>query len=230
MEINILPIESSGEIVLWVASIGAIAAGFMVISSTNPVHAIFSLVLAFGFATILLIAEGAEFLGILFTIVYVGAIAILFLFVVMMLNIRLVELLDNATRYVPIGFIIGATLLGELVLMYDREQFRVGPVKSIWLGGEIYTTVSGERYHLNEISEPGYTFLHQTNNIHSLGEFLYNIGWDLFMVAGVILLIAMIGAIVLTLHHGKDIQRQDIYGQIIAKVGDMSSNYFYKKR
>ncbi len=116
----------AGVLTIGVAGTGAILSGLRVITSTNPVHAIFALVLAFGFSTILLIADGAEFLGILFTIVYVGAIAILFLFVVMMLNIRLVELLDNATRYVPIGFILGVTLLAELVLVYDKEQLKLG--------------------------------------------------------------------------------------------------------
>lgn len=97
--------------ILLVASVGS---GLMVISSKNPVHSVFYLVLAFACTSILLLIMGVEFLSLLFLIVYVGAIAILFLFVVMMLNIKLVEIIDNTTRYVPIGFIIGLIFLGAI--------------------------------------------------------------------------------------------------------------------
>jgi NADH-quinone oxidoreductase subunit J len=95
--------------------LGAVYSGLMVISSRNPVHSVFYLVLAFITTSLLLIIMGIEFLSILFIIVYVGAIAILFLFVVMMLNIKLVEIMDNTTRYVPIGFIIGFIFLSLIL-------------------------------------------------------------------------------------------------------------------
>ena len=97
--------------------------GFFVISSTNPIHSVFSLVLAFANTSCLLLMLGVEFLAFLFLIVYIGAIAILFLFVVMMLDIRLVEILDNATRYLPIGFLIGILFLIELTIIIDEKHF-----------------------------------------------------------------------------------------------------------
>lgn len=192
----------STTLLLLVSGVGAILAGLKVIGSTNPVHSIFALVMAFGFSCIMLVMIGADFLALLFMIVYVGAIAILFLFVVMMLNIRLVELIDNATRYVPIGFIIGITLLGELVLVYDKDYRLSNVNEALWT--DLY------------IREP----ISKTINIKALGEYLYTEGWPYFMVAGMILLVAMIGAIVLTLHHSKDIQRQDIFGQVVARVNE----------
>ena len=111
-------------VVITICGISIIIAGLVVISSTNPVHAIIGLVLAFVGSSILIIMEGADFIGLMLMIVYVGAIAILFLFVVMMLNIRLVELIDNATRYIPIGLMIGLVLLGELMLVYDKQNIK----------------------------------------------------------------------------------------------------------
>jgi len=102
-------------------AIGAVYSGLMVISSINPIHSVFYLVLAFINSSLLLIIMGVEFLSILFIIVYVGAIAILFLFVVMMLNIKLVEIMDNTTRYVPIGFIIGLIFLTLISSLIELE-------------------------------------------------------------------------------------------------------------
>jgi len=107
------------ETLIGLLGLGAVYSGLMVISSRNPVHSVFYLVLAFITTSLLLIIMGIEFLSILFIIVYVGAIAILFLFVVMMLNIKLVEIMDNTTRYVPIGFIIGLIFLSLISSMID---------------------------------------------------------------------------------------------------------------
>jgi len=146
-------------LLMLVAGVGAILSGLMVISSTNPVHSIFSLVMAFAFTCVLLVMIGAEFLALLFMIVYVGAIAILFLFVVMMLNIRLVELLDNATRYVPIGFIIGITFLGQLMLVQENQYVRVRQDES-------------SRWAQDLLTED----IHSLSNIKVLGEYLYTEG------------------------------------------------------
>ena len=182
------------ELVISIFGLGAIIAGFLVISSTNPVHSVFSLVLAFTNCSILLIVLGVEFLGFLFMIVYVGAIAILFLFVVMMLNIRLVELLDNATRYVPAGFLIGIIFLLELLIVMD-EQF-------IELGQTDFMVVRD--------SIPLYEII----NIQVIGNYLYTYGWIYFLLSSLVLLVSMIGAIVLTLYHEEGIKRQDIFSQI----------------
>ena len=182
-----------------ICGISIIIAGLVVISSTNPVHGILGLVLAFVGSSILIIMEGVDFLGLMLMIVYVGAIAILFLFVVMMLNIRLVELIDNATRYVPIGLMIGLVLLGELMLVYDKQNIKRNEnwQNKIW-------TESIDSW----------------SSIKAMGNYLYTEGWAYFLVSGVILLIAMIGAIVLTLHHSKDVKRQDIYGQVVSKIDE----------
>lgn len=194
-----------GQIIMFISGVGAIWGGRLVIGSTNPVHSIFALVMTFAFTCILLMMEGAEFLSLLFIIVYVGAIAILFLFVVMMLNIRLVELMDNATRYIPIGFLIGISFLAQLMLVNNTIPSAPGT-----LGGKI-----GSKW-IPQITEP--EVLYSANNIKNIGEYLYTEGWLYFMVAGIILLVAMIGAIVLTLHHGSDIQRQDIFAQVTTKI------------
>jgi NADH-quinone oxidoreductase subunit J len=143
------------EILFMLFGSGAIFSGLMVITSKNPMHSVFYLVLAFANVSMLLILLGVEFLALLFLIVYVGAIAILFLFVVMMLNIKLVELLDNSTRYIPIGFIIGAVFLTEIskVLIDIAAPNSNNPL----FGNSIEDTVSVFNY----------------NNISSLGYILY---------------------------------------------------------
>jgi len=109
-----MEITSIQDILVLLLGLGAIISGFSVISSINPMHSVIALVLTFANSAGLLILQEVEFLAILFIIVYAGAIAILILFVVMMLNIKLVELVDNTTRYLPIGFIIGLILLTQL--------------------------------------------------------------------------------------------------------------------
>jgi NADH-quinone oxidoreductase subunit J len=109
-----MEIISIKDILVVILGLGAILSGLTVISSINPMHSVIALVLTFANSAGLLILSGVEFLAILFVVVYAGAIAILILFVVMMLNIKLVELRDNTTRYVPIGFLIGLVLLTQL--------------------------------------------------------------------------------------------------------------------
>ena len=180
------------QLLTGIFAIGAIATGFLVITAKNPIISVFYLVLTFVNASILLLIQGVEFLSLLLIIVYVGAIAILFLFVVMMLNIKRVELVGNATRYVPVGFIIGLIFLSiikEKVLILDIATAEFG------------TTI---------------TELHLTTNtnIVALGDILYTHYSAYFIMSGVILLIAMIGAIILTISHEEVIKRQDIFSQI----------------
>jgi len=105
------------DIIFYILGLGAVINSLLVISSNNPIHSVFYLVIVFACAAMLLILLGIEFIPVLLMIVYVGAIAILFLFVVMMLNIRLVEYLENSSRYVPIGFIIGIIFI---FVMYNQ--------------------------------------------------------------------------------------------------------------
>lgn len=181
------------EVLFLIFGSAAIFAGILVISSNNPIHSIFSLVLAFANVSIIMILLGVEFLGILFLIVYVGAIAILFLFVIMMLNIKLVELLDNATRYLPIGMIIGIIFLIEITILLQN--------------------IFPQLIH-NSIEYFNYTNILNYTNIAALGEVLYKEFNIYIIIASIILLVAMIAGIILTLTHEESVKRQDLFTQI----------------
>jgi|ThiBiot_750_plan_1041556.scaffolds.fasta_scaffold00821_25 NADH:ubiquinone oxidoreductase subunit 6 (subunit J) len=167
----------------------------MVISSPNPVHSVLYLVFVFCNASALFILLSTEFLAIIFMIVYVGAIAILFLFVIMMLNIRIVELNENLLRYLPLGGFIGLIFLLEILLVLDVE-----------LGYEIPKNLSYEYIdwakHINDFT-----------NIEQIGQVLYTNYFYAFIIASLILLVAMIGAIVLTLHSQSTVKKQDTFKQ-----------------
>ncbi len=171
----------------------AVATGFLVITAKNPIISVFYLVLTFVNASILLLIQGVEFLSLLLIIVYVGAIAILFLFVVMMLNIKRVELVENATRYVPVGFIIGLVFMHIIKDMFPKAN---APASE------------GTTFSAIEIQ------LATNTNIQALGDILYTHYSIYFIMSGIILLIAMIGAIILTISHEEEIKRQDIFSQI----------------
>ncbi|HKH81409.1 MAG TPA: NADH-quinone oxidoreductase subunit J [Methylovirgula sp.] len=166
-----------------------IGAGFMVISARNPVHSVLFLILAFVNAAGLFLLLGAEFLAMILVIVYVGAVLVLFLFVVMMLDVDFAELKQGFQRNLPIGGTIGGIVLLELV-------FCVGA----WSVGGAVTQVTTP-------APPG------LSNTAALGRVLYTQYMYLFEAAGLILLTAMIGAIVLTLRHKQGIKRQNVEAQ-----------------
>jgi NADH-quinone oxidoreductase subunit J len=205
----------------------------MVISSTNPVHSIFSLILVFANAAalLLLIEKGAaEYLAFLFIIVYVGAIAILFLFVVMMLNIKLVEMIDPAaSRYLPIGGIIGVVFLAASATRGTAASSR--HVSHDLLPEAAHRppfggTVGGlSPFEL--ISASSEITIGSGNNLRSIGLALFapyspeaGSALGYVIIASFILFVAMIGAIVLTLSHEKGIKRQDIFSQIQVSAGE----------
>ena len=169
----------------------ATAAGVMVISSRNPVHSVLFLILAFFNAAGLFVLLGAEFLAMLLVVVYVGAVAVLFLFVVMMLDINFAELREGFLQYLPIGAVVGAVLLAELALVGGSWALSEAAGK----GG---LPVPDERM----------------TNTHALGHILYTDYIYLFQAAGLVLLVAMIGAIVLTHRRRTGVHRQRIAAQI----------------
>ena len=171
-----------------------IAAGVMVVSSRNPVHSVLYLILAFFNAAGLFVLIGAEFIAMILVVVYVGAVAVLFLFVVMMLDINFVELRQGFMQYLPIGALLGLILLVELF-------FVIG----IW-------SLTEERGVLATVV-PSQTL----TNTHELGNILYTKYVYLFQAAGLILLIAMIGAIVLTLRSRPGVRKQRIADQLARK-------------
>ena len=171
----------------------AIASALMVISSRNPVHSVLFLILTFVNASGLFILAGAEFLGLLLIVVYVGAVAVLFLFVVMMLDVDFAELRQGYLQYLPVGLLVGIVLLVELLA-----------VAGSWVAAP--TTESTITQPIPDVSE--------VRNIEALGNILYTDYIFFFQVAGIILLVAMIGAIVLTLHHKPSVRRQNISVQV----------------
>src|SRR5271154_2949117 len=170
-----------------------IASGVMVISARNPVHSVLFLILAFFNAAGLFVLMGAEFLAMILVVVYVGAVAVLFLFVVMMLDINFVELREGFLRYLPVGGMVGLVLLAELFLVFGA-----------WI------TVPDVGLAVTAPSPAAA----QTSNTAALGLLLYTRYVYVFQASGVILLIAMIGAIVLTLRSREGVRKQRISGQI----------------
>jgi NADH-quinone oxidoreductase subunit J len=173
----------------------AVAAGFMVIAAKNPVHAVLFLILAFFNAAGLFVLLGAEFLAMILVVVYVGAVAVLFLFVVMMLDVDFAELRAGFIKNAPLGALVGLILLAELVMVVG---FRFVPAVR---GGP----------SLASAPTPGSGI----TNTDALGRILYREPYVYyFEAAGLILLIAMIGAIVLTLRHKEGVKRQSIAAQV----------------
>ncbi len=177
-----------------------LASAVMVISSRNPVHSVFFLILAFFNSAALFVLLGAEFIAMILVIVYVGAVAVLFLFVVMMLDINLVKLREGFLQYLPLGALIGLIFVIEL-----------GLVIGAW-------AISPEA--ISEIANP-VPVITDTTNTHALGQLVYTKYAYLFQSAGLVLLIAMIGAIVLTLRSRTGVRRQKIGDQIARQRDDV---------
>ena len=165
----------------------------MVIASRNPVHSVLFLILTFFNASGLFILLGAEFLAMILVVVYVGAVAVLFLFVVMMLDIDFAELREGMLNYLPFGMVIGLILLTELAL-----------VLGAWVFSPDAISAAGA-----PTPPPA-----EVTNTEALGRLLYTRYIYFFQAAGMVLLVAMIGAIVLTLRHKEGVKRQNIAEQV----------------
>jgi NADH-quinone oxidoreductase subunit J len=170
-----------------------VAAAFMVIAAKNPVHSVLFLILAFFNAAGLFILLGAEFLAMILVVVYVGAVAVLFLFVVMMLDVDFAEFRQGFLQYLPIGGLVGMILLVELILV---------------LGGML---VSPQAVSSAASPTPPLT---EMSNVGAIGALLYTRYIFYFQLAGLVLLVAMIGAIVLTLRHKVGVKRQNVAVQV----------------
>jgi len=174
----------------------AVASGVMVVSARNPVHSVLFLILAFFNAAGLFVLMGAEFLAMILVIVYVGAVAVLFLFVVMMLDIDFAQLRTGAMRYLPVGLLVGIILFAELALIFGSWVIAPG----------VASFAAAPTPNVSAIS-----------NTRALGDLLYTRYIFAFQAAGMILLVAMIGAIVLTLRQRADTRRQSIAEQLSRK-------------
>jgi len=231
----------------------ALLSGVMVIRAKNPVHSVLFLILVFCNAAGLLILLDLDFFAMIFLVVYVGAIAVLFLFVVMMLNIKMSEVNENILRYLPVGGLIGIIFLFEIFLVIDNDlipvlNFQTGTsltlfetfqysflffLYSIW--GIVRSKISYDQWKidyqefqtdLSILSNYGTQFqyesspyvqwvlqIDQVSNIKALGQIMYTYYVAYFIIASLILLVAMIGAIVLTMHKSITVKRQEIFEQ-----------------
>ena len=171
----------------------AVAAAVMVISARNPVHSVLFLILTFFNAAGLFVLIGAEFIAMILVVVYVGAVAVLFLFVVMMLDISFTEMRQGFLQYLPIGGLVGIVLLTELLM-----------IGSSWV-------IAPTTEALRSFPAPP---IEQITNTHAIGMILYTDYIYLFQGAGMVLLVAMVGAIVLTLRSRPGVRKQKISEQI----------------
>lgn len=168
-----------------------VTGGLFTVVSRNPVHSVLWLILTFLSSAGLFVLLGAEFVAMLLVIVYVGAVAVLFLFVVMMLDVDFAELKAEMAQYLPLGLLIGLVLLMQLSMALG-----------VW---SVADTAEAARAAVTPA---------ETHNTAALGMLIYDQYFLLFQLAGLILLVAMIGAIVLTLRHRKDVKRQDVLAQM----------------
>mmetsp|Transcript_18462 Transcript_18462/g.30092 ORF Transcript_18462/g.30092 Transcript_18462/m.30092 type:complete len:201 (+) Transcript_18462:4647-5249(+) len=173
-------------------AISVITGGLFTVISRNPVHSVLWLILSFLSAAGLFVLLGAEFVAMLLIIVYVGAVAVLFLFVVMMLDVDFAELKAEMAKYLPLALLIGVVILMQFVMAFGA-----------W---ESASAAEGLRAQVIPVDR---------HNTEALGMVLYDQYFLLFQLSGLILLVAMVGAIVLTLRHRSDVKRQDVVAQMM---------------
>ena len=182
----------------------AVLSALIVITAKNPVHSVLFLIMSFINAAILFVLLGAEFLAMILIVVYVGAVAVLFLFVVMMLDINFIKFREGFLKYFPLGALLGLVLLAELIMVF--------------LSKKMLSSTLVEYTNFPVFSSIG--------NTKDLGAVLYTQYFYLFQISGIILLVAMIGSITLTLRQRKDVKKQNIYSQI----NSTTNNQIEKKR
>ena len=181
------------DFAFYIFAITVLAGGLMTVVSKNPVHSVLWLILSFISSAGLFVLLGAEFVAMLLVIVYVGAVAVLFLFVVMMLDVDFAELRGEMAKYMPVALLIGVVILMQLSLAYSAWEFADG-------AQDMRAAVTPD--------------LDRVHNTAALGQLIYGKYILLFQLAGLILLVAMIGAIVLTMRHRPDVKRQNVMAQM----------------
>ncbi len=185
------------QVFFWLFATLLIVSALLVITLRNPVHAVLFLILAFFNGAGLFLLAGAEFLAMTLLIVYVGAVLVLFLFIIMMLDVDFDELRARFSRAAPLGLLVGGVLVAELVFVFMAWQ----------------PSPMAEKLRAAPVAE-GIT------NTEALGRIIYTDHVFFFQMAGMILLVAMVGAIVLSLHHRKDVKRQDVAKQVARQRKD----------
>jgi len=183
--------------ILWFFKLLVVFSVFMVIHVANPIHSVLFLILVFCNCAGMVLLLKAEFLAMVFVVVYVGAIAVLFLFVVMMLNIKKAEINYSVLSYLPLG--------GLLAIAISMQLYYV-----------VYNSFENISLHYDYIN--WIDVVNSITNIEVLGSLLYTYYFDLFLIGGMILLVAMLGAIVLTLVHRKIVKRQNVFEQVVRNI------------
>ena len=179
------------SITFYVFSLVAVLSALMVISARNPVHSVLFLILSFVNASGLFVLLGAEFLAMILVVVYVGAVAVLFLFVVMMLDINFVKLREGFLQYLPFGALLGIVLIIELGILFLTKSFSENSLSKF-------------------VELP---IMNEVENTKLIGQVLYTNYFYLFQISGLILLVAMVGSITLTLRDRGQVKRQNISQQ-----------------
>ena len=186
------------SITFYIFSLVAVLSALMVISARNPVHSVLFLILSFVNASGLFVLLGAEFLAMILVVVYVGAVAVLFLFVVMMLDINFVKLREGFLQYLPFGALLGIVLIIELGILFLTKSFSENSLSKFV-----------ELLIMNEVE-----------NTKLIGQVLYTNYFYLFQISGLILLVAMVGSITLTLRDRGQVKRQNISQQNYLDAND----------
>ena len=186
------------SITFYVFSLVAVLSALMVISARNPVHSVLFLILSFVNASGLFVLLGAEFLAMILVIVYVGAVAVLFLFVVMMLDINFVKLREGFLQYLPFGALLGIVLIIELGILFLTRSFSENSLSKF-------------------VESP---MINKIENTKLIGQVLYTDYFYLFQISGLILLVAMVGSITLTLRDRGQVKRQNISQQNYLNAND----------
>ena len=186
------------SITFYVFSFVAVLSALMVISARNPVHSVLFLILSFVNASGLFVLLGAEFLAMILVVVYVGAVAVLFLFVVMMLDINFVKLREGFLQYLPFGALLGIVLIIELGILFLTKSFSENSLSKF-------------------VESP---IMNEVENTKLIGQVLYTNYFYLFQISGLILLVAMVGSITLTLRDRGQVKRQDISQQNYLDAND----------
>ena len=186
------------SITFYVFSLVAVLSALMVISARNPVHSVLFLILSFVNASGLFVLLGAEFLAMILVVVYVGAVAVLFLFVVMMLDINFVKLREGFLKYLPFGALLGIVLIIELGILFLTKSFSENSLSKF-------------------VELP---IMNEVENTKLIGQVLYTNYFYLFQISGLILLVAMVGSITLTLRDRGQVKRQDISQQNYLDAND----------
>ena len=211
------------NLLFYIFSSFALLSGIMVIQAKNPVHSVLFLILVFFNSAGLLLLLGLDFFALIFLVVYVGAIAVLFLFVVMMLNIKLAEINEKRLRYLPIGGVLGFLFLLLIFLIVDNDLI---PLLQDLANPESISNNTHSFFYESNLSFIQWSQLLDTvSNIEAIGLYIYTYYFFLFLLASLILLVAMIGAIVLTMTKGVSIKRQKVFQQNTREFAETVSRF-----